>query len=103
MGMLFVYRLSEALLLGVSLLSWFLPFLSLCSLRGPGGITSRDASFNAFQEVQKEIQERVGELHEAVERQRRIFPCKQTLQDDCGKLIVLVRNFSISAFSVSFI
>ncbi|PHJ25452.1 swi2 snf2 srcap ino80, partial [Cystoisospora suis] len=58
-------------------------------LRGPGGITSRDASFSAFQEVQKEIQESVGELHEAVERQRRIFPCKQTLQDDCGKLIVL--------------
>ncbi|PFH36117.1 SWI2/SNF2 SRCAP/Ino80 [Besnoitia besnoiti] len=58
-------------------------------LRGPGGIAARENSFAAFAESLELLQESAAELHEAVERQRRIFPPKQTLQDDCGKLIVL--------------
>ncbi|ESS33363.1 SWI2/SNF2 SRCAP/Ino80 [Toxoplasma gondii VEG] len=58
-------------------------------LRGPGGIQARENSFSAFAESLEFLQGSAAELHEAVERQRRIFPHKQTLQDDCGKLIVL--------------
>ncbi|CBZ52150.1 putative SNF2 family N-terminal domain-containing protein [Neospora caninum Liverpool] len=58
-------------------------------LRGPGGIQARENSFSAFAESLDFLQGSAAELHEAVERQRRIFPHKQTLQDDCGKLIIL--------------